>query len=520
MPPPLTPFAAASENVREQESAGGVFSAFQFMANPASGVNDSTPRTGTTSAPSASPSAEAMAEPMGRHEAASGGLEMSAFSFLTKDSRADKGPGTPSGGGGRDLVGETEPKPESVPGPRPEGLPSDSERRTPLSSFSFLTEGGDTTATTAVEGATAVGEGDQQHRSSGMPSLPSSSSPFSVAAAAAGGSSGVLPSSADNASVGTAAEVRAGGGQQSVDGGGGEGGGGGGVSISVSGLQPPSLVSGGAASSGSGAAAHGAATVMSSGVIASEEGVPTTAAEGVAARMGTGTAVPSWKPSVGVVRKKRAARRVGYARDETPSYSSAASLPPSSPATKEPATAAGSPSPSSSPTARHVSLAKTAVGGGEASNSNANTSTNTSTNDKAGPTRPVIATAAGGGGIAYVPDGGGGGYEAPPVSFQNRTPTAPRGSGEGGAMDDSLVAEAAAMAALAASMAPGEVQEAMAKGDLKQVSIQILYCTLSICICAERREEKRQIPSFDGSLKIVDNPSTELSGFNQGLKPD
>lgn len=38
-------------------------------------------------------------------------------------------------------------------------------------------------------------------------------------------------------------------------------------------------------------------------------------------------------------------------------------------------------------------------------------------------------------------------------------------------MDDSMVAEAAAMAALAASMAPGEIQEAMAKGDLKQVDM-------------------------------------------------
>ncbi|CAB1096055.1 unnamed protein product [Ectocarpus sp. CCAP 1310/34] len=38
------------------------------------------------------------------------------------------------------------------------------------------------------------------------------------------------------------------------------------------------------------------------------------------------------------------------------------------------------------------------------------------------------------------------------------------------AMDDSMVAEAAAMAALAASMAPSEIQGAMAKGDLKQGS--------------------------------------------------
>ncbi|CAN0015590.1 unnamed protein product [Pylaiella littoralis] len=467
----------------ETESTGGVFSAFQFMANSASDTNDAAPRTGNTSALSASPTAEVATKPKGGDEAASGGLEMSAFSFLTDDSRAENVPGTPSGGGGGgggEVGGDPELDSE------PKCLPRDVGKRTPLSSFSFLTEGGDWTAAAAVEGATGSGEDDQQQRASAMPSLsPSSSSTVAAAAAAAAG--GVLPTSSDSTGVGTSAHVGAGD-QRSVAGGGSSG----------SGLQTRSLVSGAsspfsssqgmAPTSGSGAAVYVAAAGMSGGGgVAAEEGVPHATARGIAARTGAGSAAPSWKPSAGVVRKKRPARRVGYARDGAPSYSSPAaplSSSSSSSATKEPAVAAGLPSPLSSPTARNASggaaasagSAKPAAGGGGPSN------TNPSASDMAGPSRPVVATAAvggggggGGGGISYVPDGEGAPYEAPPVSFQSRTPPARRGSGEGGAMDgmdDSLVAEAAAMAALAASMAPGEIQGAtsLTKGDLKQGS--------------------------------------------------
>ncbi|CAN0598671.1 unnamed protein product, partial [Ectocarpus sp. 12 AP-2014] len=66
--------------------------------------------------------------------------------------------------------------------------------------------------------------------------------------------------------------------------------------------------------------------------------------------------------------------------------------------------------------------------------------------------------------------GEGGDYEAPSVPIPTRKASTSPMIACREAMDDSMVAEAAAMAALAASMAPSEIQGAMAKGDLKQGS--------------------------------------------------
>lgn len=164
-----------------------------------------------------------------------------------------------------------------------------------------------------------------------------------------------------------------------------------------------------------GAAAAGAAAAATAGAGAGEM---------------SGTVNPVWKPSVGVVRKKRTARRVGYARDE--------------------------------------SLAAAVSGSNDHSSSGASTSKSVLKKDSE--ESLPLPSASIGAGISYVSQDGGRG-QGPAVS-----PSSSMGRGGGGeaGMDDSVVAEAAAMAALAASMAPEDVHEAIARVDLKQVRVRYL----------------------------------------------
>ena len=156
---------------------------------------------------------------------------------------------------------------------------------------------------------------------------------------------------------------------------------------------------------------------------------------------GIGAANPPRKPSTGVVRKKRTARRVGYARDGSI------------------AAVAGT-GDSSNPVASGGSSAMKigAKEGGEESMPSPSS---------------LPAASSIGAGISYVSqDGGARLPEVPPGSSAGQRKTIAEIS-----MDDSVVAEAAAMAALAASMAPEHIHGAIAKGDLKQVRVQsILFC--------------------------------------------
>lgn len=391
---------------RVQGSAGGVFSAFQFMATPASATDDAAPPppppSGNASAPSALLSALGVPMTGGDGDEAPGsgggrGVEMSAFSFLADDSRRQS-EGAPLGGD------------EEGGGSDSEGIPEDPATHAPapsLSSFSFLSEGGGGGGAPAAAGVATPDKGGTREKA---PSVAGAALP--------------PPSSSDGNNSGSADR------QSAATGDSGGGGSGGRV-------QTPNVASG--ASSPSSSAPTGAANAG----VAAEEGAGRKVGTGAGAGTGAGTAVPSWKPSSTVVRKKRTARRVGYARDESlSSSSSGAAAAASSPLTVPSAT-----------TAEHSPLGS--------------------------PPPPVVATA-GGAGISYVPEGGSN-YAAPAVRAPGKESAgARRGGGEGVAMDDSQVAEAAAMAALAASMAPGEIQGARSKGDLKQVEL----CSVpSVVVC-------------------------------------
>lgn len=169
---------------------------------------------------------------------------------------------------------------------------------------------------------------------------------------------------------------------------------------------------------------HSSASVSIDTVTAAGAGV-TTAGGGVSEVSGTLNSV--WKPS-GVVRKKRTARRVGYARDE--------------------------------------SLAAAASGSNDLSSSGASTSKSVVKKDSE--ESLPLPSASIGAGISYVAYDGGRG-QGPEVS-----PSSSMGRGGEAGMDDSVVAEAAAMAALAASMAPEDVHEAIARVDLKQVGVRYI----------------------------------------------
>ncbi|CBJ32090.1 conserved unknown protein [Ectocarpus siliculosus] len=340
------------------ESAAGVFSAFQFMAEPAAPSDKAAPIGG--SPPSAG----------------GGGPGMSAFSFLTDESPA----------AGNSVEGQDETV--SIPA-------GDAAGRTTPSSFSFLSEGGGggpaAESSVAAEAASSVVLSSSPLAATGKAELPASSD--GKAAAEFGGAAGQTPGDVDQQPAGS------------------------------SGLA--SEVSSPSASSSTTARADGLAATATATATA-------TAAQEGAEKKPAADDVPSWKPSASVVRKKRAVRRVGYAREETLASSSMAPPVPRSP------------------------TAGRQAGGGNASTEAAGDQTSGST-----------PSATAGGGLSR---GGGGDYEAPSVPIPSRkVTTSPMTAGRE-AMDDSMVAEAAAMAALAASMAPSEIQGAMAKGDLKQGS--------------------------------------------------
>lgn len=175
---------------------------------------------------------------------------------------------------------------------------------------------------------------------------------------------------------------------------------------------------------------------------------------GTAGNQAESSATPAfgWKPSTGVVRKKRTARRVGYARDDT--------------------LAAIDPGTASSPSSTKQGTPATTVSaqyersrsGSNSSVASGKTGVSTKSSTSAGmETEELAAVVASSstirGGISYVhPDGG---------NSKSSADAALPGTGQmaglssfGSAlgereMEDSVMAEAAAMAALAASMAPG-----------------------------------------------------------------
>ncbi|CAM9961145.1 unnamed protein product, partial [Ectocarpus sp. 8 AP-2014] len=352
-PPAVEPKPSPMKPPADSESAAGVFSAFQFMAEPAAPSDKAVPIGG--SPPSAG----------------GGGPGMSAFSFLTDES--------PAAGNSVEAQDET----VSIPG--------DAAGKTTPSSFSFLSEGG---GRGPAAGSSVAAEA--------VSSVVSSSSPLAATGNA------VLPASSDGkaaAEVGGAAEQTPG----DVD------------------QQPAG--SSGLASEVSSPSASSSTTARAGGLAAT---ATATAAQEGADKKPAADDVPSWKPSASVVRKKRAVRRVGYAREETLASSSMAPPVPRSP-----------------------------TAGRQAGSDNASTE---AAGDQTSGSTP---SATAGGGLSR---GGGGDYEAPSVPIPSRkASTSPMTAGRE-AMDDSMVAEAAAMAALAASMAPSEIQGAMAKGDLKQGS--------------------------------------------------
>lgn len=181
------------------------------------------------------------------------------------------------------------------------------------------------------------------------------------------------------------------------------------------------------ASSSTSIGEHSSASASIDTVIAVGAGIGATTAGGEVSEM-PGTLNSVWKPSVGVFRKKRTARRLGYARDE--------------------------------------SLGAAASGSNDLSSSGASTSKSVLKKDSE--EILPLPSASIGASISYVPYDGerGQGPEVSPSSSMGRG-----GEGEAG-MDDSVVAEAAAMAGLAASMAPEDVHEAIARGDLKQVRVR------------------------------------------------
>ncbi|CAM9572833.1 unnamed protein product [Ectocarpus sp. 4 AP-2014] len=349
-PPAVEPKPSPMKPPADSESAAGVFSAFQFMAEPAAPSDKAAPIGG--SPPSAG----------------GGGQGMSAFSFLTEES--------PAAG-------------DSVEGPdETVSILGDAVGKTTSSSFSFLSEGGgggpSAESSVAAEVTSAVSLSSPL-AATGNVVLPASSD--GKAAAEVGGAAGQTPGDVDQQPAGS------------------------------SGLA--SEVSSPSASSSSTARAGGLAATAT----AAQEGED---------KQPAADDVPSWKPSAGVVRKKRTVRRVGYAREETLASSSMAPPVPRSPTAGRP------------------------TGSG-----------NTSTEAAGDQTSGSKPSATAGGGISR---GGGGDYEAPSVPIPSRkASTSPMTAGRE-TMDDSMVAEAAAMAALAASMAPSGIQGAMAKGDLKQGS--------------------------------------------------
>ncbi|CAM9632858.1 unnamed protein product, partial [Ectocarpus fasciculatus] len=356
-PPAVEPKPSPMKPPADSESAAGVFSAFQFMAEPAAAPSD-------TSAPigDSSPSA------------GGGGQGMSAFSFLT-----DESPAAAAAAG--DVV---EGQDAAV------NIPGEAAGKTTPSSFSFLSEGGG--GGPAAESSVAAEAASAALSSSPLAAtakvvLPASSGDTGKAAAEVGAAAGQTPGDVDQQQPAGSASLA-------------------------------SEVSSSSTTAGGGLGATGA-----------QEGADKTpAADGVPA---------SWKPSAGVVRKKRTVRRVGYAREETVASSSMAP-----------------PAPLQSPAAGRQ------AGGGNSSTEAAG--------DQTSGSRPSDTA---GGDLSR--GAGGGHYEAPSVPIPSRKASSssppPMGVGRE-AMDDSMVAEAAAMAALAASMAPSEIQEAMAKGDLKQGS--------------------------------------------------
>ncbi|CAN0095187.1 unnamed protein product, partial [Ectocarpus sp. 12 AP-2014] len=350
-PPAVEPKPSPMKPPADSESAAGVFSAFQFMAEPAAPSDKAAPIGG--SPPSAG----------------GGGQGMSAFSFLTEES--------PAAG-------------DSVEGPdETVSIIGDAAGKTTPSSFSFLSEGG--------EGGPAA---ESSVAAEAASSVVSSSSPLAAT------SNAVLLASSDGKA---AAEVGGAAGQTPGD------------------VDQQPAGSSGLASEVSSPSASSSTTARAGGLAAT-----TTAAQEGADKPPAADDVPSWKPSAGVVRKKRTVRRVGYAREETLASSSMAPPVPRSP-----------------------------TAGRQAGSGNASTE---AAGDQTSGSKP---SATAGGGISR---GGGGDYEAPSVPIPTRkASTSPMIAGRE-AMDDSMVAEAAAMAALAASMAPSEIQGAMAKGDMKQGS--------------------------------------------------
>lgn len=229
------------------------------------------------------------------------------------------------------------------------------------------------------------------------------------------------------------------------------------------------------------ATASAAAAAVTASTSVTSEGVPGAATAGggdggsgggVLGIMG-GPAAPR-KPSVGVVRKKRTAKRVGYARDGTAVSTTAVG---SLPTVVVPTAATSSPK---GETAENNGLREGAGGG-------VNAEAPPSTKQKSSLAGSGNTPSSGGKGNSERADRGStataDGNEKSSSSFW-ASPTAQPDKGgmtyervqyessprqERGSMDDSVVAEAAAMAALAASMAPGEVQGGKAKADTTQV---------------------------------------------------
>lgn len=190
----------------------------------------------------------------------------------------------------------------------------------------------------------------------------------------------------------------------------------------------------------------------------------------------------SWKTSGGVVRKKRTAKRVGYAREES---ASAVALEPV--VTTSP--------PVSAPKHLAADISAESSGSSKWENSRRPSSSSASAKDGGG---DAVGALASGAGVSHSDLGP---SEVFPGTNTISTGRDAAGGGAGkegtSSMYDSVVAEAAAMAALAASMAPGnsggasrpslEHVKRIGSGDLRQASGRmIFYAIMRQCAPSNR----------------------------------
>lgn len=364
-----------------------------------------------------------------REQGADGGGVMSAFQFMA----------TPADAGAHEETAHLPSSSQDTEVPTPSsglgnmgamqgGSDGKESREEGMSAFSFLTDPAAPASGVEVSPVEAVPGGEDGKGNVPGDSYCAESSSFSFLSRGAPGAGGEGAGggggghgSAANSSVSSPAHASATSGIPSIGGGAGAGHNGDTANAVVAPIDEtsnrPQL--GSDASSGAGAAGSGAGASM--------------------------TANPPRKPAAGVVRKKRTVKRVGYARDEAASTGT-------TPTVDMPPPAGGG-----------ISSMGAGVVGGEGVG--ARLSSRLSSSSMSSPT----SSARGGVGAGTSQDEGGYQEPSPVYSRKPLGREGARGAGGESKMDDNMVAEAAAMAALAASMAPSEIQGGRYKGDLKQV---------------------------------------------------